>query len=261
MSHSETGTAATADAGTCLDENALALIRREAAASASPFIDPALLREAEQVMHLAPADWLARVTGRPVPSWRRMSNLELTVAVRAIRADRAHLDALREAEQARWRRAAAESRHEAAAAAQAERASWEALRARLPVPVTVQHNWTARHLDGYEQGADHVVVLNDLHVGRFHRAARQCLCETPSRANQLRHVGSAPDDATRVPDCKACLRHAENLAGPRAEPARPRTPADSAPFRARATQKPTATRHADLCPPALRHQDEPEAGI
>jgi hypothetical protein len=246
-----------------LDDDTLAVIRLEAMASASPFINPKLLREAEQVMHLAPPDWLARVTGRPVHSWRYLTNLELTIAVRAIRADRAHLDALRDAEQAEWRRAADESRPEAAATAQAGRDAWEALRARLPVPVVVLHNWTSRHLDGYEQGADHIVVLEDLHADRFHRAARQCLCETPSRASQLRHVGSAADDETRIPDCRACLRHAERLAGRRAEPTDPATPARHTPSQAQG--RPQADNsHRRPCrssPAALRHQDELEAGM
>jgi hypothetical protein len=199
-----------------LDDDTLADIIQDAAAHRSPFIDPKLLRDAEQVAYLATDEWLSRVIGRPVtaPAWRRFSNLELAVMVHAIRVDRAHLEALADAQRAEWDRQARERAEEGRAAAQAEWDGWVALRGRLPVPVVVEHNWTARHLDGYEQGADHIVVLEPLHVGRLHREAAHPLCWTPSRAHQLRHVGHAfSDDERRVPDCKACLRHAGRLAG------------------------------------------------
>jgi hypothetical protein len=82
--------------------------------------------------------------------------------------------------------------------------------------VVVLHNWTARHLDGYEQGADHIVVTETLYVGRLYRQADRTLCWTPSRAHELRHVGPyyAPDDDKRIPNCKACLRTAERIAAP-----------------------------------------------
>ena len=196
-----------------LDEATLAKMRAEARANASPFVDPALFRAAEALMHLASDEWLARVLRRPVavPAWHFFSNDELDLAVRAIRADRAHLEAARKARQDAWLRTAEECRREIAAAAQAERDEWRALQDRLPVPAEVWHNWTARHLDGDEQGADHIVVLEDLHVGRLHRAANLPLCWTPSRAHELRHVSGNVGDERRLPDCKACLRHAERL--------------------------------------------------
>ena len=199
-----------------LDETTLAQMRAEAAAKASPFVDPALFRDAETLMHLANDRWLSRVLGRSgfaVPAWRFLSNADLTLAVAAIKADRAHLEAVAEAKRAEWTRSAEESRRAIEANAQAERDEWAALTGRLPVPVEVWHNWTARHLDGYEQGADHIVVLEDLTVGRFRRTARSPLCWTPSRAHPLRHVTPNVGDERRLPDCKACLRHAERLAG------------------------------------------------
>jgi hypothetical protein len=198
---------------TVLDDDTLAMIRLECAAARSPFIDPALLREAQELMHLAPADWLNRVAGRDVRSWTYLSNIELAVALRAIKADRAHLAARAAAQRAEWDRQARERLEVERAAAQAERDQWQALRARLPVPVTVGHNWTARHLDPYVQGADHIVVQADLTVGRFRRDARSPLCWTPSRSHELRHVELSDDGEDRIPTCKACLRHAERLAG------------------------------------------------
>lgn len=78
--------------------------------------------------------------------------------------------------------------------------------------MAVCHNWTARHLDGYQQGADHIVVLADLDAGRLHRKAGDPLCWAPSRAHELRHVGANVGDEKRIPDCKACVRRAGKLA-------------------------------------------------
>ncbi len=198
-----------------LDDDTLARLRAEMAAKASPFVNPAVLRDAEGFMHLATDEWLSRILGRPVrvPAWRYFSNADLELAVAAVKVDLIYLRALRD-ERAAGRQRALQAQAEAAAAArQAEWDEWVAMRERLPVPVAVMHNWTARHLDGYEQGADHIVVMADLNAGRLHRTARSPLCWTPSRDHQLRHVSHAfLDEEHRVPDCKACLRHAERLA-------------------------------------------------
>ena len=63
-------------------------------------------------------------------------------------------------------------------------------------------NWPARHLDGYEHGADRIVVLEDLEVGRLRRAAGTPLCQTPSRAHQQRHVSGSVGDQRRLPAAK-----------------------------------------------------------
>ena len=198
---------------TVLDEQALAVLREQATAASSPFIDPALYRAAEALMHLADSEWLTRVLGREVAvPWRRMPNADLALVVAAIRADREHLEALAAFRRAARDAAAAAGRDERERAAQAERDQWTALAAALPVPVAVWHNWTARHLDGYEQGADHIVVLAALDAGWFRRPARRPLCWTPSRDHPLRHVTPNVGDERRLPDCKACLRHAARLA-------------------------------------------------
>ena len=195
-----------------LDEAVLAAMRADAEAKASPFIDPALLRKAEVVLTGIDAGWLERVVGHPVPSWRHLNHAEMLLAVRATETDAEHLGALAEVERTKL----AQQRQTAAASAQAKAraaaAQWQRLREQIPVPVAVQHNWTARHLDGYEQGADHIVVLEDLAVGRLRRAAGTPLCQTPSRAHQQRHVSGSVSDERRLPDCKACLHFAKKLA-------------------------------------------------
>lgn len=199
-------------ATSALDDAALAAMRAEAEADRSPFINPAVFRDAQSLLPGIDHAWLARVTGREVRSWQRLAPAELTLAVAAAKADAAYLQALGVQRRAAQQAASRQRAGEAAAAAQAERDAWEALRGRLPVPVQVCHNWTARHLDGYEQGADHIVVMVDLHAGRLHRTARSPLCWTPSRAHELRHVTPNVGDDGRIPDCKACLRRAEKLA-------------------------------------------------
>lgn len=195
-----------------LDDATLEQMRAEAAADTSPFIDPAVWRESTRVLPGVDNAWLSRVTGRRVTGYRHLSPAELALAVKAAKADAAHLQALAGARRAEQQAAAEHAAETAATAAHLATATWQALRARLPVPVAVRHNWTARHLDGYEQGADHIVVTQDLHSGRLHRRAGRSLCWTPSRDRELRHVSANVGDDRRVPDCKACLRHADNLA-------------------------------------------------
>lgn len=197
---------------TALDTTAIERMRADAATAADPFTDPAVFRKAQAILPAADRQWLEEIIGHPVPSWTRLSGAELTLAVMAAEADAAHLAALREQQAAARQAAQREQAARAAATAQAARHAWETLRASLPVPVDVCHNWTARHLDGYEQGADHIVVREDLHAGRVHRPAGRPLCWTPSRARELRHVHPNCGDETRIPDCKACLDRARKLA-------------------------------------------------
>jgi hypothetical protein len=195
-----------------LDAATLARLRADARAHRSPFTDPALIRDAAEVLGRAGAQWLTLAVGRPAGHWQRLSNEELHVAVQAARLDHAHLTAAREAHRATYEE---DRRRRAAEGATLRRAAvdaWAALRAAQPVPVAVRHNWTSRHLDGYEQGGDHIVVLAALVVGRLHRAAGDPLCWTPSRARELRHVDGAAGDESRLPDCKACLKTAARVA-------------------------------------------------
>lgn len=203
----------TAQTASALDDDTLARLRAEARAAASPFIDPALLREASSLLPAVDLDWLGRVTGHPVASWRTLDNAGLHLAVAAVKADAEHLEAVRAQRRDEELHKTALLLAKRGTAAQATRDAWKALRSRLPVPVAVCHNWTARHLDGYEQGADHIVILADLDAGRLHRKAGDPLCLTPSRVHELRYVGGNAGDEKRLPTCKACLRHAEKLAG------------------------------------------------
>lgn len=199
--------------GVCgLDAATLARLRADAEHARSPFVDPVVFRAAELILPWVSPAWLAHVVGRPVVSWRHLGNAGMSLAVAAAEADATHLHASAAELQAAQREAAAGVQQRAAGQAARERETWQELRARLPVPVDVWHNWTARHLDGYEQGADHITVTAALHAGRLHREPGQPLCWTPSRARQLRHVSPNTGDGNRLPDCKACLRIAAQLA-------------------------------------------------
>jgi len=63
------------------------------------------------------------------------------------------------------------------------------------------------------KGANHIVVRTSLRAGRLNREEEQPLCWTPSRAHELRYVEPTAQDERNMPDCKACLRNAEKLAG------------------------------------------------
>lgn len=132
--------------------------------------------------------------------------------MRAADADAGYLQTLHDQAHAVYRAESARRAEQAATARQARREEWAALRARLPVLVDVWHNWTARHVEGYEQGGNHIVALAGFDFGRLHRGTGQPLCWTPSRAQELRYVEPNAGDENRIPDCKACLRHAANLA-------------------------------------------------
>jgi SNF2-related domain/Bifunctional DNA primase/polymerase, N-terminal len=230
-----------------LDDKTLARMRAEAAAEASPLADPALLREADALLPAADGGWLERVIGHTVRSYRSLTHAELLLAVRTAKADAAHLRALADSRRAGAERARQHQAETAAAAARAEQEAWRELRSRLPVPVTVQHNWTARHLDGYEQGGNHIVVCEDLNVGRFRRAAGVALCWTPSRARELRHVSGNAGDENRLPDCKSCLRHAKNLSAAPGQPSSGNSQNDTASATSPPSQQAANTRRSSTC--------------
>lgn len=195
-----------------LDEAALVQLRQEARREAGPFVDPRLLSRAEAAITQAPQDWLFRILGHPILSRQQITWPEAVLVLRASEADADYLAALREESRAA-RKAEADRRAAGAAEEQRlQREAWLSLARDIPVPVTVWHNWTARHLDGYQQGADHIVVLENLTAGRLSRPARHPLCWTPSRDHELRHVfHNAEEQYERLPDCKACLRTAQRI--------------------------------------------------
>lgn len=197
---------------TALTGDVLAALRSQAAAQSSPFIDPVLFRAIQQVLPRVDGAWLTMVTGRTSVSLYTMDNAEMALIVHAAELDTDHIEDAREHKRLQWQQANWAATEASRAEDRAIVDEWHALAARLPVPVAVWHNWTARHLDGYEQGADHIVVLEDCHAGRLFRPVHRPLCWTPSRAHPLRHVAANLDDEHRLPDCKACLKIAHRLA-------------------------------------------------
>lgn len=196
---------------TNLTDEALAQLRAQARREAGPFVDPRRLPQLHRALVGAQQEWVSAVLGRPVRDWRRVSWTELVLLGLARDVEPAPPVAPRvlAAQDAR-----AEEQRAHAMRAQDRIDSWRDLRSRLPVTVEVAHNYTShRHVEGYSQGTDHVIVLEDLHIGRLHRAAGRPLCWTPSRADYL-EVFDDPGDH-RLPGCKACLRTAERIARPR----------------------------------------------
>lgn len=195
---------------TNLTDETLAQLRDRARREAGPFIDPVRLPQLKRIVVGAQQEWMSAVLGRPVHDWRRIDWSELVL-----------LGLARDAEPVppvpprvlAARDTCAEQRRAQVTMAQDRAGSWQDLRSRLPVKVEVAHNYTShRHVEGYVQGADHIIVLEDLHDGRLHRAAGRPLCWTPSRAANLEVFDDAGDH--RVPGCQACLRTAERIARP-----------------------------------------------
>lgn len=216
-------------AATRLTAEQLAKLRAQAGRVSDSFIDPRAFRAVRDAgFH---AEWATAVLGRPYPGWNRVAPWEISLLALALKAepDRPEPPAVQARREAQQRASDDYSRRQAEQEA-AARATWHALRDRLPVPVTVGHNWTMVHLGHYQVGRDHIVVQADLHQGRLHRQAEQVLCEIPSHKkryasyngtsrNPLRGVDRGDDGQDRVPTCKACLRIAGQVAD-RADAAR-----------------------------------------
>jgi hypothetical protein len=215
--------------GSALTDERLVELREAARREASDgrFIDPVLFRQTAGMIGTVPADWLMRVYGEPFASRSQLPWWVSVLVLRAREEDAAHLAELEAARTAAAQRIREEEAAAARAQGEAQLSEWRALQERLPVRTFAAHNWTVGHYDGYVSGADHIVVLEPLDVGRLHRATGKSLCETPSKArsgtarrpNPLRHLENDPDSASdpnRIPTCRACLRIAERLAGARA---------------------------------------------
>lgn len=172
------------------------------------FVDPVKMRKAQSLRR--GHDWRISVVGHagrttlvemhlllladerdltpPLPGWLAKQRAE---------------DAAREAE--------AEARRQARHAALW--ADWTALHEALPVPVGVAYNYSGpNHLESWTQGAVHILVADELRVGRLARSAGEALCTTPSsRKHQIFHGLTPPAD--RLPSCKTCIRAAMRLTG------------------------------------------------
>jgi hypothetical protein len=88
---------------------------------------------------------------------------------------------------------------------------WRALVEALPVPVHLAYNYSGpNHYESWTQGAIHILVGEDLHVGRLRRSCREALCTVESNAHQQDFARPAcPED--RHPSCKRCIRTACRL--------------------------------------------------
>lgn len=166
-------------------------------------------------------EWATAVLGRDYPGVRWLHSWEITLLDLALDAepDRptpASVLALKE----QARREMEDAQRARAEAYAAKESAWHALRDRLPVKVTVGHNWTSAHYEFYRGGRDHIVTQEDLAVGRVRRAKQQTLCETPSKmksgkrglGNPMRWVERGDDGEDRIPTCAPCLRMAERIA-------------------------------------------------
>lgn len=197
---------------------------RTQALRTGPFANPAHLR-AVQEAHFYP-EWATAVLGRPYPGVRHLHAREIALLALALNAepDRPLPAAVAERRAATERERQAKARAAAEAAA-AERADWDDLRARLPVPVFVAHNWTLIHTGSYHVGKDHIVVDADLRAGRLYRPRWSALCETAApkkkrasyngtNRDPLRGLDRHDDGEDRIPTCRACLKVAERIAAP-----------------------------------------------
>lgn len=214
------------DAATTLTADQLAEMRAKARQTGG-IIDPrALHRVGHTSFH---AEWATAVLGRDFPGVRWLHPWEITLIDMALDAepDRPVPAAVRE-RQERARRELEDAERARHAAYLARLDAWHALRDRLPVRVSVGHNWTLGHWEsGQVAGRDHIVTQEGLHVGRLHRTAKQVLCETPAKKvsgrrnkDPLRGVDRDDDGEDRIPTCKPCLRVAERIARPTSEESR-----------------------------------------
>lgn len=194
-------------------------LRARARREESRFVDPAQMRRVERILADRPVGWVAAVLGHDARSLRQIYHGEMTLLELAVEAEPlAPVDPAVE-ERRLARQAKAESERLAVLEeARRQMEAWEELRALLPVPTIVCHNWTLRHTPTYVLGAEHIVALEPFEVGRLRRRANDPLCWTPSRSHDLRGVSimnprdPVLDAEGRPPTCKACLRIAHRLA-------------------------------------------------
>jgi hypothetical protein len=206
---------------TRLTPEQLAVLRASARESGSgSFIDPRSFRVVRETHFYA--EWASEVLGRAYTGVNALASGEIDLLALALAAepDRptpaavlARHEAVRREEEERARAAQRK--------ADEKKAAWDALRKRLPVPVTVGHNWTVGHYDGHVTGKDHIVVQASLHVGRLHREQYAALCETLSKKNSgtpgyhrnpLNALDRSDDGEDRIPTCAACLKIANRVA-------------------------------------------------
>jgi hypothetical protein len=198
---------------TRLTEEQLTELRTRAAAKTSPFVDPAQLNRVAQFV-AGREEWATAITGRPF-TLRAMTNLELRLLDLAAETEPAPPAPPRQPRP--WEDGYVPSEHERADAdLRAARATeWTQLRAALPVPVRVVHNYTSRrHTENHVQGIEHILVVEEVRAGRLHREVGRALCFTPSKRRDHRYLSLNdwdPGDDDRLPTCAQCLRIAYRL--------------------------------------------------
>ncbi|WP_432051779.1 hypothetical protein [Streptomyces xiamenensis] len=178
---------------------------------AGRFVDPHL----SQRIRVHNGEWASAILGHPFPGQHRVTWPELYLLHIAAEAEPSPPPpplATAAAARHRAERETARAAVERAYRQQVE--EWEQLAAglaHLGVRAEVRHNYTShRHLGHYAQGGDHIYLLDDLHVGRLRRPARNVLCYTPSRARDLREFPEPARDG-RPPTCRACLTTARRI--------------------------------------------------
>lgn len=202
-----------AQRATRLTNERITELREQARREAGPFVDPCLVPR----IKAHNPEWASEILGHEFLGEERLPWSKLYLIHLACQAEpdpppppratarRAEIEAERS------RRVADEE-----AAHRLHTVRWlravEALAA-LGVRAEARHNYTShRHLGHYEQGADHIYLLDGLAKGRLRRSAGSVLCYTPSRAKDLQHFPETlPPE--RLPTCKACLRILKNLTG------------------------------------------------
>lgn len=205
---------------TDLTAGRLAVLRAEADqqyANSGGFVDPRRIRVVLAWWRYDLREWAETITGRaPITDlarlpWRDWLLLDLAHTAEPNPPPPPRLTAQHEAQ-----RLADEQQATAGRARVAVRtAEWEALRAALPVPVVVAHNFQSRrHSEWHIQGADHILVQASLDHGRLHRVAFAPLCWAPSKRRDFYFPFPHDDDPTsRWPSCRTCIRVAYRITG------------------------------------------------
>lgn len=214
-------TAATS-AATRLSVERIASLREQARRTSGGHIDPRALHRVDRASFFR--EWATAILGRDYPGVRWLDSWEISLIDLALTAEPDRPVPAAEFERREQARRSIEAGQRAVAAAYLARLdTWHALKARLPVLVTVGHNQTIGHWEsGHVAARDHIVVQDDLQVGRLHRTARRALCETPAKnrsggrrnPDPLRGLVRDDDGEDRIPTCKACMHVAERIARP-----------------------------------------------
>lgn len=187
-------------------------LHTQAAASVAAdghFVDPAKLHRWQNLHR--DSDWTISVIGHNRPPSLVEMHMLLLADDRNLQPPLPQWLADRRAEQRR-QAAAQQAAYQARMTALED--EWTALWKALPVPITVAYNYSGpNHLETWTQGAVHIILGEELHVGRLHRVAGWALCTVSSNVKHQDFGGGGVPPESRWPTCKACLRTASRLTG------------------------------------------------